>query len=138
LTEIFLGIIAAALVVSTAIQVAAALAALKVARRINQLAETFEQEVRPIVSNLQTLSADAARATALAAGQIERADQLVTTLSRRVDETAATVQNIILQPMRDGLAVIEGLKAVIAAFRQPKEAGRKQPPAGHDDDLFVG
>lgn len=138
MSDIFLGIIAGALVVSTVIQVAAAVAALKVARRVDRLMNTFEQDVRPIVSNLQALSADAARATAVAAAQIDRADQLVTTLSKRVDETAASLQAIILQPMRDGLAVIEGVKAVISALRGTREPDRKRPAAEGEDNLFVG
>jgi len=65
-----------------------------------------------------------------------------------VEETAATLQHSILQPARDGLALLNGLKSLIASFREPREPREPQEPrpapaprAGHkppDDDLFIG
>jgi hypothetical protein len=92
----------------------------------------------------------------MAATQVDRLDSLVANISRRVEETAATVQQTILQPARDGLALLSTLKNVIASFRdlreprapqeppEPDEA-RSARPAAHrggrvapDDDLFIG
>jgi hypothetical protein len=63
-SEVFLGVIAVAVVVMAAIQVAAVVVALRLARRVGRFAERVEQDVRPIVASLQALTADAARATA--------------------------------------------------------------------------
>ena len=75
-------------------------------------------------------------------------------VARRVEETAATVQQTILQPARDGLALLSGLKSLIASFREPREprepresreheeprqaAPRQGGHAAPDDELFIG
>ena len=136
-TEIFLGIIALAVLVMAIIQAAGAIAAARAARRMSELMTSLERDVRPIVVNLQALSADAARATALAAAQVDKADRLINALSKRIDDTVSAVQELLVQPARDGLAVLSGLKAMIAALREPSGAPRRGP-AGEEEDLFIG
>ena len=138
MTDLFLGIIAAAVVVMAAIQVTAAVAAAKAARRVSKLMDGLEHDVGPIVANLQTISADAARVTALATAQIDKADQLLNMLSKRIEETVTTFQEIVVQPARDGLAALQSLKAVVSAFRDPGSAQRKRPAGGDEEDLFIG
>ena len=147
MTDLYLGLIALGVLVMAAIQVAAIVAAMKAAKRVSEMASRFEQDVRPIVVNLQKVSEEAARASALAAAQVDRLDALVAGVSRRVEDTAATLQQTILQPARDGLALLSTLKSVISSFqdlRQPKSPPEPKPsrePRGKvapDDDLFIG
>ena len=139
MTEVFLGVIAVAVAVMATIQVAAIVGAAKAAKRVSQLVGDLERDVRPIVTNLQTLSADAARATALAAGQVDKADQLLNTLSKRVDETVTSIQNSLVQPARDGMAIVHGLRAAMSAFRDSGGAAqRRRSAAGDDEELFIG
>jgi hypothetical protein len=63
MSDVFLGVIAVAVLVMAAIQVAAVVVALRLARRIDRFADRVEQDIRPIVASLQALTADAARAT---------------------------------------------------------------------------
>lgn len=63
MTDLFLGIIAVAVLVMAAIQVAAVVVAVRLARRVDRFADRVEQDIRPIVASLQALTADAARAT---------------------------------------------------------------------------
>jgi hypothetical protein len=144
MTDLYLGLIALGVLVMAAIQVAAIVAALRTARKVGELASRFEQDVRPIIVNLQKVSEEAARASAQAAAQVDRLDTLVAAVSRRVEETAATVQQTILQPARDGLALLSTIKNVVASFREPRESEetrsepsrrQAQPPP---DDLFIG
>jgi hypothetical protein len=65
MSEVFLGVIAVAVLVMAAIQVAAVVVALRFARRVDRFADRVEQDIRPIVASLQALTADAARATSL-------------------------------------------------------------------------
>jgi hypothetical protein len=65
MSDVFLGVIAVAVLVMAAIQVAAVVVALRLARRIDRFADRVEQDIRPIVASLQALTADAARATSL-------------------------------------------------------------------------
>ena len=142
MTDLYLGLIALGVLVMAAIQVAAIVAAMKAAKRVSEMASRFEQDVRPIVANLQKVSEEAARASALAAAQVDRLDALVAGVSRRVEDTAATLQHTILQPARDGLALLNTLKNVISSFqnlREPKAAPREpRGKAAADDDLFIG
>ena len=74
--ELFLGIIAFAVVVMAAIQVAAIFAGIRLARRVDELATQMDQEIKPLLANLSALSSEAARAAALAAKQAERFDKV--------------------------------------------------------------
>ena len=156
MADLYLGLIALGVLVMAAIQVGAMVAALRAARRVGEMASRFEHDVRPIVANLQKVSEEAARASALAAAQVDRLDTLVTSVARRVEDTAATVQQTILQPARDGLALLNTLKNLIASFRDhgeprvaqeprdPEEprparpAARRSGQGAPDEDLFIG
>jgi len=138
MSDVYLGLIAFGVLVMATIQVAAVVAAIRAARRAGEMAGRFERDVRPIIANLQKVSEEAARASAQAAAQVDRLDALVANVARRVEETAATVQQTILQPARDGLALLSGLKAVIASFREPREAPQRKEAQGPHDDLFIG
>ena len=138
MSDVYLGLIAFGVLVMATIQVAAVVAAIRAARRAGEMAGRFERDVRPIIANLQKVSEEAARASAQAAAQVDRLDALVANVARRVEETAATVQQTILQPARDGLALLSGLKAVIASFREPREAPQRKEAQAPHDDLFIG
>jgi hypothetical protein len=121
-----------------AIQVAAIVFAIRSARRLGDAVRRLEQHVSPIVADLQTMSSQAARATAVATAQIERADQLIADLSRRVDETATALQSSIIAPAREGFAVVQGIIGAFSAF-SPRPAPRPRPvPAEDEDPLFIG
>jgi hypothetical protein len=63
MSDLFLGLIAFAVLVMAAIQVAAVIIAMRLARRVDRLADRLERDARPIVASLQSLTADAARLT---------------------------------------------------------------------------
>jgi Flp pilus assembly protein TadG len=137
--DLYLGIIAFAVAIMAIIQVAAVVMAARAVRRVDQLADRLEQDLSPILTNLQALTAEAARASALAAAQVERADRLFTDIAARVDQVLAAVQETLIEPAREGFAWLNGLKAALAAFRELREASRRpSPAAGEDDALFIG
>ena len=63
MTDVFLGVIAFAVLIMAVIQVVAVVVALRMARRLDRFADSLEQDIRPVVASLQALTADAARAT---------------------------------------------------------------------------
>jgi hypothetical protein len=139
MTELFLGIIAAAVLVMAAIQVAAVVLAARTARRVDRLADRLEQDLRPIVTNLQMATAEAARVSSLAAGQLERADRLFTDLAGRAEQILVAVQETLVAPAREGFAWLSGLKAALSAFRELRENARPAAAAVDEDDaLFIG
>lgn len=136
--SLFLGVIALAVTVMAAIQVGAIVFAVRVAQRLERLATHIEHDIRPMVANLNALSADAARAAALAAAQVERADRLFGELANRVEQTLTTLQRSVLAPAREGFAVLAGLKAVLDAFRAPRETHSRAGGVEDEDALFIG
>jgi hypothetical protein len=138
-SDLFLGVIAAAVLTMAIIQVAAIVFALRAARRVGEAVSRFEQSVAPIVANLQTMTADATKATAIATAQVERATRMMSDLTRRIDETAAAVQASIVGPAREGYAMFQGILAALAAFRSSQGSATKRPASAEEEDaLFIG
>mgnify|MGYP006272571091 CR=1 FL=1 len=151
MTNFLLGVIAVSVFVMAAIQVALIVGVVMAARRGGQLIGRIEADIKPIVANLQAMSSDAAKATSLAAGQVERADHLITNLTNRVEETVTSFHATILQPARDALSLLGALRAAAGAFRGAGAGERREkraaadrgpasdaPPAEDEDNLFVG
>jgi len=137
--EVFLGVIALATFTMAAIQVGVLVYGMSVARRVNQLLTQVEQELKPLAASVNTIARDAARISSLAAGQVERVDRLVTELTNRIEQTATTVQDAILKPLREGAAIMSGVKAVIDVFRElTGRAGANRTRAEDEDALFIG
>jgi hypothetical protein len=137
--EAFLGVIALATFTMAAIQVAVIVYGWRVARRVNRLLSQVEHEMKPLAESINTMARDAARISSLAAGQIERVDRLVTDLTTRLEETATTVQNAILKPLRDGAAIMSGVKAAIEVVRElTGRTGSNRTRAEDEDALFIG
>ncbi len=137
--EVFLGVIALATLTMAAIQVGVIVYGVGVARRVNRLLSQVEREMKPLADSINTIAGDAARISSLATGQIERVDRLVTDLTTRIEQTATTVQDAILRPLRDGAAIMSGVKAVLAAFRDGTyRPGTNRPRSDDDDALFIG
>jgi hypothetical protein len=133
-----LGIIALAVTVMAILQVVVAIIATKAARRVADAASRFDADVRPIVANLQQATSDAARATALAAAQVERIDRVMSDVSRHVEQTAKAIP-LLIESARDGFTMLGGLKAVINAIREMRRAKEPQPASADEEDaLFIG
>jgi hypothetical protein len=136
--DVFLGAIALATVVMAILQIGAIVFATRLARRVDRLTETVEQEIKPVLANLSAISQDAARAAALAAAQVERADRLFADVSQRVDETVTTVQRFIIAPARETRAFLSGLRAAFQAFRELRRRRRPEMGLDEEDALFIG
>ncbi len=143
---VFLGIIALATVVMAGIQVGIIVFALRVARRVEALANQVQHEITPLVANLTEVSQNAVRASSLAATQVERVDRLFADLTRRVDETFALLQSsivgparegrAIVTPIREGRALVTALRVGLLAFRELRAARRRSTE--DEDALFIG
>jgi uncharacterized protein YoxC len=137
--ELFLGVIALATFTMAAIQVGVIVYGVTVARRVNRILSQVEKEMQPLAESINTIARDAARISSLATGQVERIDRLVTDLTTRIEQTATTVQNSILRPLRDGAAIMSGVKAAIDVFRElTNRPGGSRSRAEDDDALFIG
>ena len=132
----FLGVMAVALVAMAAAQVLIGVAVLKASRQITDMAEKLRSDIRPLIDKATHLTDEASRVTAMAVMQMERVDKLTATLAVRMDETVGLVHSAVAGPVRQGAAVMAGLKAVFGAIRE----WQNRPNRTHEDEdpLFVG
>jgi len=138
-SDVSLGVIAVATLVMALIQVGAIIAALRLARQAQQVIQSVQQDVRPLIARANAMAEEASRTIALATAQAQKVDRLVTDLSRRVDETAGVLQEAIITPAREGLAIIAALKAGLGALRGLRELQPAQGRQAEDEDpLFIG
>jgi hypothetical protein len=126
--EIFLGLIALGVLAMAIGQVVAFVMAARATRRMSETLNRVEQDLRPIVANVQAMTANAKRAAALATAQVERVDLLFAEAARRAEDTMNVVQRSILAPARDGVAVLKGVKAAFMSLRDFKSRSRRSPP----------
>ena len=140
--ELFLGIIAFAVVIMALVQVGAIMAGFRLAKRVDQIARQLDEDIKPLLANLTAMSAEASRAAALAAKQVERIDQVFGEMVMRVDQTLAAAQEFVTGPARQGMAILSGFKAVFDAFRGFREATRRRhalkDTVDDEESLFIG
>jgi NAD-specific glutamate dehydrogenase len=136
--SVFLGVIAAATLIMAGIQVGAIVAALRVAKRLDRLANQVEHEVRPLIAQATDLAEQARRSMALANQQVERIDGMMAEITGRVTETVEILQRSVITPIREGSAVIAGLKAGFEALRSLRRTPARTGRVEDEDALFIG
>jgi hypothetical protein len=141
--EVFLGIIAVAVSVMALIQVAAILAGVRLARRVDDVARQLETDIKPLLTHLTEMASEAARSASLAANQIERIDRLFGDVTRRAEQTLTTAQRFIGGPAREWMAVVAGIRAAVGALKGLRESARRRSAARRvavddDESLFIG
>jgi hypothetical protein len=132
---VFLGIIAMATLVTAILQVVLLVAAAQLVRRVGRFVDIIEQDVRPIIASVSSIARDASRVASLAAAQVERADQVLSNAVHRVEELLAHVQGVITSTLREGNALMIGIRAVMAAIRAFQ--GRRRRRGEDDEALFI-
>jgi biopolymer transport protein ExbB/TolQ len=136
--DVFLGIIAVATLAIAITQIAVIVAAGRLARRVERLADQLEQEVKPLFVHLNAIGRDAARAAALATQQVERADRVFADLAMRLEAALDNAQNALGKPVREGRALLSAFKAALQALRDIRLGARGRPRRSEDDDaLFI-
>ena len=126
--DLFLGVIAVSVFVMALIQVSAILAGFRLAKRVEHVSQQIEQEIKPLLANLSTVAAEAARSAELASRQVERVDRLFG------DELVAFAGPAA---GRGGLMRGNGLVALgeagVAAHRDQDGAAKESRPARADE-----
>ena len=137
---VFLGIIALAVTVMAVVQVGVIVFGARLARRVEQLAIQLDRDLTPHIANLNVVGQEAARAAELATAQVQRVDQLFGDIASRVEETADSLQTAILAPAREGMALVQGVKAAFVALKEMRSATVPARAARSEDDdpLFIG
>lgn len=132
---VFLGIIAMATLVTAILQVVVLVAAAQLVKRVGRFVDIIEQDVRPIIASVGSIARDASRVASLAAAQVERADQMLSSTVHRLEDLLSHVQTLVSNTMREGNALMMGVRAVMAAIRAFQ--GRRRRRGEDDEALFI-
>lgn len=136
--QVFLGTIAVATLVMALTQVGVIIYGWMLARRVARLLDQVETEMKPLAESLNAIARDAARATALAAVQVERVDKLFSDLTVRLEQTAAILKAVVT-PLRDGAAILAGVRAALAVLKDlTGRSGGSGARTDEEDTLFMG
>jgi hypothetical protein len=137
-SELFLGIIALATLVMALIQVGAIIFAARLGRRVQQVMATIQEDVRPLIARANSVAEEASKTAALASSQAQKIDALVSDLTRRVEETSLVVQQAVVTPARETLALVAGVKAGLAALKGLRDFRGRAGRVEEEDPLFIG
>jgi hypothetical protein len=136
--QVFLGIIAVATLAIAIAQIGVMVAAGRLARRVDRLAEQLDRDVRPLFGHLNAIGRDASRAASLAAAQMERADKLFSDVAVRIELGLNNIQSTLGAPAREGRALLSGFRAAIQAIRDLRQDARARQSRREDEDaLFI-
>ena len=140
-STLLLGAIAVSTVVMAVVQVGIIVYGARLAQRVNRLVDQVEREIQPALSRVNTASGDMTRATALAVAQLERADQLFARFADRFERLVSVGQDVVVEPVRQGIALLQGLRAALTVLRRAGGDPRAEPaePISEDQEgLFIG
>ncbi len=136
MSEVWLAVIAVAILLIAVVQVVVGLQMVRTAREASAAVQEFRRDIKPLIDKAQRVADDAGRVSALALTQVERVDAVMATTAQRIDDTLQIVQDSLVAPVKQGAAVMAGLRAAIAVFRARQDRSRY----GRDDEdaLFIG
>jgi hypothetical protein len=149
---VFLGVIAAATLIMALIQIGMIVVAAGVAKKAqaavagaqDALAKAQEtitavrEDIRPLITKANAIADEASRTAALATAQAQKVDRMVTDLAARVDETSSLVQQAIVTPAREGIAILAAVRATLGALRAGADWRRRTSRSEEEDPLFIG
>ena len=137
-SQVFLGVIAGATAVMAIVQIGAIVVLARVAGQVQGILATIQTDVRPLLARANAIADEASKTATLATAQAQKIDRLVTDLSRRVDETSAVIQQAVLTPAREGMAIIAALKAGFGALKGFRDLRGRPGGVDDEDALFIG
>ena len=150
--SVFLGVIAAATLIMALIQIGMIVVAAGMAKKAQQAADkaqetlataqqtitSVREDIRPLIARAHAIAEEASKTATLATAQAQKVDRLVTDLSTRIEETSALVQQAIVTPAREGLAIIAAVRATLGALRAGADWRRRATRSEEEDSLFIG
>ena len=141
-STLFLGTIALATLVMAVVQVGMIIYGVRLVQRVHHLVDQVEKEIKPALIRVNEISGDMNRATALAVAQLERVDELLGQFAGRADNLMTLAQDALVTPVRQGVALLQGMRAALAALRDVVSSGASSGSAesvGDDEEaLFIG
>jgi hypothetical protein len=137
-SQAFLGVIAVATALMAILQIGAIVVLARVAVQVRGILGTLQTEIRPLIARANTIADEASKTATLATAQAQKIDRLVTDLTQRVDETSIVIQQAIITPAREGMAIVAALKAGFGALKGFRDGRGRPRGADEEDALFIG
>ena len=142
---VFLGIIAIASVVQSAFLIGLALEGKKLSRRVAEIQDRIEREIKPSLDNVSRVTRNLAEVSDLAVLQARRVDGLLADTIEKVEETTTLIRKVVLKPIGplvDLAAFLKGLRRGLDVYQQLRGFERRERvDRRHDDDddehLFI-
>jgi predicted PurR-regulated permease PerM len=119
MSEVFLGVIAVATLVMAVIQVCVVVAGIIAVKRMQEMLVRVEDAVKPVIAHVDDLVTDATASVAAVRVQIDRVEQHAVQVLKRTEQTVQRVQDYLVAPAREGMALAAGARALFGAFRTP-------------------
>ena len=138
--QVFLGVIAMATALMAIVQIGAIVVLARVAGQVQEIVATIKSDIRPLIARANAIAEEASKTATLATAQAQKIDRMVTDLTRRVDETTAVIQQAIITPAREGMAILAALKAGFGVLKGLGMRDMRGRHGGVDDEdaLFIG
>ena len=108
-----LAVIAGAVVITAVVQIALLIAGMRLARRVQDLSDTVENDIRPALGKFERMSSDAARAVTAAADLAEQGKAFLERVGVRADG-ALSAARVVLGGR--GMAAFAGVRAAVESF----------------------
>ena len=137
-SQVFLGVIAVATALMALMQIGTLVVLARVAVQVRDVVSTLNQDIRPLIARASAIAEEAQKTATLATAQAQKIDRLVTDLARRVHETSLVVQQAIIKPAREGMAIVAALKAGFGALKGMREMRGRHGGVEDEDALFIG
>jgi hypothetical protein len=137
-SRVFLGVIAGATALMAIVQIGAIVVLARVALQVQGILSIMQKDIRPLIARANAIAEEASKTATLATAQAQKIDKLVTDLTRRVDETSAVIQEAIVTPAREGMAIIAALKAGFGALKGFRDLRGRPGGVDDEDALFIG
>lgn len=141
---VFLGVIAFSSLVQGVFLIALALGGLRLARRLEQIRQAVEGEIRPAIDNLTQVTENLAEVSALATAQAGRVQALVSDTIATIDHTTAQLRHAARRPLdsfRDVGALVKGVRRGVEVYQRlgSLHAQRHGPTRKYSEDehLFI-
>jgi len=119
MSDTFLGLIAVAAALMALAQIAVLVFVIIAMKRAREILVRIEDTARPLVAHVDDLVVDATESIAAVRSQIDRVEREALNVLTRTDHAVHRVQDYLLAPARQGIALAAGARALFGAFRAP-------------------